>query len=205
MLNRRQLILTATAASLSLPRMVQANANPMPDELRQAIERQPYSPVLGNPQGDVTLTEFFDYFCPICRGVPPMLQKLVEQDPNLRIVLREWPVLRPQSETLARISLATMKQKQYWPFHYEMLSGKIQPSEDSALALAQDLGLDMAQLKRDMDSRDVTDHIEQSLDLGDHMGLMGTPTFIAGHSGAFGRQSLSELKALIKTARSDLS
>lgn len=205
MLNRRHLILGTFAASILRPSVSLADDNPMPDELRQAIERQPFSPVLGNPKGNITLTEFFDYNCPICRTVPPLLQALIAQDKQLRIVLREWPVIRPDSEVLARISLATLKQGKYWQFHHEMLSEKGRRGEKAAMDTVEKLGLDMAKLKRDMDGTDVSGHINQSLELGDHMGLTGTPTFIAGNTGAFGRQSLSELKALVSTARQQLS
>ncbi|MDQ2067954.1 DsbA family protein [Xinfangfangia sp. CPCC 101601] len=201
MLTRRNLLLTASAAGLVAATPVLANDNEMPAELREAIERQPFSPVLGNPKGDVTLTEFFDYNCPICREVPPLLQKLIAGDKNLRIVLREWPVLRPSSEELARVSLASLKQKKYWQMHHGLLSAKRGLNIDAALRIAGDLGLDTAQLKRDMNSDDVSGHIWQSMDLGDHMGLSGTPTFIAGNDGRFGRQSLAELQQLIAIAR----
>lgn len=204
MLNRRHLILGSLAASAVLPRLAHASENAMPEVLRQALERQPFSPVLGNPKGNITLTEFFDYHCPICRTVPPLLQALIAEDKEVRIVLREWPVLHPESEQVSRISLATLKQRKYWQFHHEMLSKKGPGGEAGALATAERLGLDMARLQRDIESEDVTAHILQSLELGDHMGLTGTPTFIAGNTGAFGRQSLAELKALVQTARQQL-
>ncbi len=205
MITRRQLLVSGAALGLTLPVLAKANENAMPKELRDAIERQTFSPVLGNPKGDITLTEFFDYHCPICREIPPLLKQLISEDKGLRIVLREWPVLRPESEAVARISLASLKQSKYWQFHYGMFTGNTPPSERAALQLAEQIGLDMTRLKRDMQGQDVTDHINQSLDLGDHMGLTGTPTFIAGNDGRFGRQSVQELQALIKSARTELS
>lgn len=200
-LTKRGLMLGTGAAALLMAAPALAQDNVMPAELREAIERQPFSPVLGNPKGDVTLTEFFDYYCPICREVPAQLQQLIADDPNLRIVLREWPVLRPESEELSRMSLASLKQRKYWQFHYGLFAAKRGVSPSTAMRIATDLGLDTAQLKRDMDSDEVTAHVYQSLDLGDHMGLTGTPTFIAGNDGRFGRQSLAELKELIRIAR----
>lgn len=198
---KRHLLLGAGATLLLSSPQARGNDNEMPPELREAIERQPFSPVLGNPKGDVTLTEFFDYNCPICREVPPVLRQLIADDKNLRIVLREWPVLRPNSEELARISLATLKQNKYWEFHYGLFSAKRGVSTENALRIAGDLGLDMTKLKQDMRSEDVSAHVFQSMDLGDHMGLTGTPTFIAGNDGRFGRQSVAELKKLIAIAR----
>ena len=203
-LNRRELFIGGAVLALSLPQAAAAEDNPMPEVLREAIERQPFSPVMGNPKGNITLTEFFDYNCPICREVPPLLQKLVAEDKDLRIVLREWPVLRPESEVIAQISLATLKQDKYWQFHYKMLQSQRGSGEQAAMAIAKEIGLDLQKLKRDMESEEVMGHIYQSLDLGDHMGLTGTPTFIAGNDGRFGRQSLAELKALIQEARASL-
>lgn len=205
-MNRRQILTTAAASLAVSASMGPASAdNPMPTELREAIERQPFAPVLGNLQGDITLTEFFDYNCPVCKTLPPLFQKLLASDPNLRIVLREWPVIRPESESVAKISLATLKQGKYWQFHHAMMAHKGRADEASALAVAEAAGLDMAKLKRDRDGKDIMSHIYHSMDLGDHMMLAGTPSFIAGNSGAFGRQSLSDLQALVKQARIDLS
>lgn len=202
-MKRRDLVKLGALALLPLPAL--ANDNPMPPELREAIERQPFSGVLGNPNGDVTLTEFFDYNCPFCKKVPALLDQLIAEDPNLRVVLREWPVLGESSELAARYSLAALKQDKYLQFHHALMNIQGRLQEASILRAASDVGLDKARLQRDLQSNEVSEHIYQSLDLGDHMGLAGTPTFIAGHSGAFGEQSLDELRALIKQARSDLS
>lgn len=78
----------------ALPTFAQSaqRANPMPEELRQALERDPTSPVLGNPQGNITLTEFFDYNCPFCKKMVGTIQQLISTDPQLRVTYREWPV-----------------------------------------------------------------------------------------------------------------
>lgn len=104
----------------------------MPPELRDAIERQPFSPVLGNPKGDVTLTEFFDYNCPHCRTSVPVIRKLIGDDPHLRVVLREWPVYGEGSEFCARASLASLKQGKYWQFHSGLMAIRGRAEEASA-------------------------------------------------------------------------
>ena len=197
-------LVSGLTLSVGVP-MARAQDNPMPPELRDAIERQPFSPVLGNSKGDVTLTEFFDYNCPHCRTSVPVIRKLIGDDPHLRVVLREWPVFGESSEFCARASLASVKQGKYWQFHSGLMAIRGRPEEASAMRVAQEVGLDLAKLRRDMRSADVEGHIAQSMALGDHMGLMGTPTFIAGNDALFGKKSGSELKQLVAQARKDLA
>ena len=207
-LHRRDVTKLGLASGLALvvgPHRVVAQDNPMPDELREAIERQAFSPVLGNARGDITLTEFFDYNCPYCRTTVPILQKLIASDPGLRVVLREWPIFGEGSEFSARASLAALKQDKYWQFHSGLMAVRGRAEEASALKVAGEVGLDVARLRRDMTSAEVEDHIGQSMALGDHMGLAGTPTFIAGNGGLFGKQSRAELEALVAQARKDLA
>lgn len=179
--------------------------NPMPPELRDAIERQAFAPVLGNPKGDITLTEFFDYNCPHCRTMVPVMQKLIAADGNLRVVFREWPIFGEGSFRAAQASLAALKQGKYWPLHEGLMQIRGQADQRSVMAVVRGLDLDEARLLRDMESQDVLDHIEHSMQLGDHLGLAGTPTFIAGHEGLFGGQDLAAMTSLVATAREDLS
>ena len=197
-------LVSGLTLSIGVP-MARAQDNPMPPELRDAIERQPFSPVLGNPKGDVTLTEFFDYNCPHCRTSVPVIRKLIGDDPHLRVVLREWPVFGEGSEFCARASLASLKQGKYWQFHSGLMAIRGRAEEASAMRVAQEVGLDPAKLQSDMGSANVEDHIAQSMALGDHMGLMGTPTFIAGNDALFGKRSGFELRDLVARARRDLS
>ena len=121
-MQRRSLIL-AGASMMVLPALgnnvfaAGARSNPMPEELRKSLERDPTSPVLGNPNGDITLTEFFDYNCPFCRKMVDPLHRLISSDNQLRVVFREWPVFGADSEFAARASLASLQQRKYWPFH----------------------------------------------------------------------------------------
>lgn len=207
-LQRRDFITLGLVSGLALSTLVpmaRAQDNPMPPELRDAIERQPFSPVLGNPKGDVTLTEFFDYNCPHCRTSVPVIRQLIAADPHLRVVLREWPVFGEGSEFCARASLASLKQEKYWQFHSGLMAIRGRAEEASAMRIAEEIGLDLARLERDMGAADVEGHIAQSMALGDHMGLMGTPTFIAGNDALFGKRSGSELRDLVAQARKDLA
>ncbi len=201
---RRGFVLTGLAGTAALTLPAAAQNTPMPDELREAIERQAFAPALGNPKGNITLTEFFDYNCGFCKASYPALVAVIRDDPDLRVVYREWPIFGDDSLAAARVSLATLKQGKYAPFHAAMMASKQRAAEATALRAAEAAGLDMTKLKADMGSSEVQDHIDHSFALGDHMMLAGTPTWIAGHGGAFGQQTEAELKALIAQARAEL-
>lgn len=192
--------LAAPAAALAAPR-----PNPMPQELRRAIERDPNAPVLGNPKGDITLTEFFDYNCPYCRKMVPTMQRLIGSDPALRVVFREWPVFGEGSVFAARAALAAWRQGRYWQMHGGLMAMKGRAEEASVLRVARDLGLDEARLRRDMDADRVAEHLATSSELAEHMSLVGTPTLIAGDEGLFGEQSDAALRALLARARAALA
>lgn len=209
MQTRRQTIALG-AMFLAVPTMAATQAlskersNPMPEELRKALERDANAPVLGNPRGDITLTEFFDYNCPFCKKLVPTVQKLIAADKGLRVVFREWPVFGEGSEFAARVSLASMAQGKYWQTHTALMGMKDRAAEPSVMRVVRKLGLDEARLKKDMASDKVSSHIAKSFELADHMSLAGTPTLIAGDEGVFGNQTLADLQALVKRARETL-
>ncbi|MDO5632805.1 MAG: DsbA family protein [Paracoccus sp. (in: a-proteobacteria)] len=207
MLSRRHTILSAAALTMTsvLPLRAVARDNPMPESLRRSLERDPNAPVLGNPNGDITLTEFFDYNCSFCRRMVGTMQRLISADPNLRIVFREWPVFGEGSEFAARASLASLRQGKYWQLHAALMGMRGRAEEASVLRAARDVGLDEARLRRDMESESVSEHISNSFMLAEHMGLMGTPTFIAGDEAAFGALSIDDLQELIARGRKVLN
>ncbi|AXC51146.1 DsbA family protein [Paracoccus suum] len=208
-MHRRNLVLAGASLlvlpTVALPAAAAAASNPMPAALRKALERDPTAPVLGNPNGDVTLTEFFDYNCPFCRKMVGPMHSLIVEDKNLRVVLREWPVFGEDSEFAARASLASLQQGKYWQYHTALFRTKGRVTEKATMQVARDIGLDIARLERDMDSEQVERHITSSHMLGEHMGLVGTPSFIAGDEGAFGQYSLDELRGMVKRARATLA
>lgn len=175
--------------------------NPMPEALRKALERDPNAPVLGNPRGDITLTEFFDYNCPFCKKIMPKMQQLISADPGLRVVFREWPVFGEGSEFAARAALAALAQGKYWQMHSGLMQMRDRAAEPSVMRVVRKLGLDEAKLRADMQSDRVSSHIATSFELADHMSLVGTPTLIAGDDAVFGDQSLEDIQALIAKAR----
>ena len=203
----RRLVLTGAAAcgiGGALPLRAADRPNPMPDELRKALERDPTAPVLGNPEGDITLSVFFDYNCPHCRKMVGPIGTLISSDPQLRVVYREWPVFGEGSDFAARASLASLETGKYWQFHTGLMAMKGRAEEASVLRVARQLGLDQAALRRGMEAEPVTRHIGLSFQLAEHMGLMGTPTFIAGDEAVFGEQSRTDLAALVARGRRTL-
>lgn len=205
---RRRLLISSAALGLAtaLPAPAQQadRPNPMPEELRQALERDPNAPVLGNPEGDITLTEFFDYNCPFCKKMVGTIQQLISSDPQLRVVYREWPVFGEGSVFAARASLASLDQGKYWPFHAALMGMKGRAVEATVIRAAREVGLDEARLRKDMQAARIDEHIETSFALAEHMGLVGTPTFIAGDEGQFGELSLQEMRDMIARARATL-
>lgn len=170
-------------------------------EHRQALFDDPQSPVAGNPKGDVTLVEFFDYRCPYCKQVEPSLEKLIADDHKLRFVYKEFPVLGPDSVTAAHAALAARRQGKYDAFHRAMMSTTGHIDEAVIFKVAASVGLDVDKLKQDMKSPDIEKQLKANLDLGTQLDLSGTPSFIVGDTIVPGAISADELKQLIATAR----
>ena len=169
--------------------------------VRLQLEQDPNSPNLGNPDGDVTVIEFFDYNCPYCRKAGQTVQELLASDANVRVVYREWPILGEDSVFASRAALAARAQGKYEEFHWALMNGEGRASEASILKLARDLGLDVEKLQADMTSPAVEAHIAQSSALARTLGFTGTPAFIVGDRTAPGMLSTDEITAMVAEAR----
>lgn len=168
---------------------------------REVLERDPNAPVLGNPEGDVTVVEFFDYNCPYCRRVKPEIEALLEADPNVRLVYREWPILGEGSVFAARAALAAREQGLYEQFHWAMMAMNGRANESSVLRIAEEVGLDVTQLRRDMEAPEVAEHIQTSMRLTQALGLNGTPSFVIGDALVPGIVDVDQLQTLVTDAR----
>jgi len=175
------------------------------DQQRLTLERDPNAPVVANPDGDVTLVEFFDYNCPYCRRVMPTVGALTEADTGIRLVYREWPILGEGSIFAARAALAARTQGLYEEFHIAMMSMTGRAEEGSVLRIAREVGLDVDQLLIDMEAPEVDEHIETSMRLADMLGITGTPTFIVGTNLIPGAVDQATLQALVDEARAEAS
>ena len=170
---------------------------------RELLERDPNAPVLGNPEGDVTVVEFFDYNCPYCKRAMPQVQGLLEADPNVRIVYREWPILGDGSVFAAKAALAARNQGKYEEFHWAMMGMNGRAEEATVLRIAREVGLDIEQLRRDMDAPEVEEHIATSMRLTQALGFNGTPSFVIGDALVPGFVEQSELEIYVSDARSE--
>jgi protein-disulfide isomerase len=160
---------------------------------------------LGNPQGDVTLVEFFDYNCGYCKRALGDMIELLRTDPKLKVVLKEFPVLGPGSVEAAQVAVAVRMQdktgKKYLEFHQKLLGGRGQADKARALAAAKEVGLDVARLEKDMQSPEVRESIEESFKLADSLGLNGTPSYVVGQEVVIGAVGLAALKDKVQSAR----
>ncbi len=150
-------------------------------ENAKSIYRSPGSAVAGNPDGDITVVEFFDFNCGYCKHGLPEVQKLIQNDKNVRFVFKELPILSKGSEEAAKVALAAKRQGKYWEFHQALLGSKGQANEASALKVAESLGLDMSKIKADMASDEVKNELLAEMKLAKTMGVNGTPHFLVGN------------------------
>ncbi|RMH48564.1 MAG: DsbA family protein [Alphaproteobacteria bacterium] len=167
----------------------------------KALFADPNAPVIGNPDGDVTVVEFFDYNCPYCKRVYKDVDTLIELDDGVRVVFREWPILGPGSEFAARAALAAREQGKYAEFHDAMMSFEGRAAEPTVLKVARDVGLDIDRLKADMQAPEVDAHIAQSMALAQALGFNGTPSFVIGERLVPGVISIDQMQSLVAEAR----
>jgi protein-disulfide isomerase len=170
-----------------------------------ALFSSPHQVTLGNPHGDVTLVEFFDYSCGFCRRALPDMLALIKDDPNLKVVLKEFPILGPGSVEAARIAVAVRMQdadgQKYLAFHQQLLGSPGPASKEKALAAARDQGLDMTRLEKDAASEEVAATLAEDSKLAAAMGIRGTPGYVVGNSVVLGAVGLASLKQRIEAAR----
>lgn len=153
------------------------------------------SPVGGNPDGDVTVVEFFDYRCGYCKRAWETVDRLIREDKNLRIVFKEFPILGPESETASRWALAADKQGKYLEFHDELMKHRGAYDDKSLSSIAEKLGLNAGRMRQDAQSADVSNAIQLNRSLANDLGITGTPGFIVDDqliSGAIPYESMVE-------------
>jgi protein-disulfide isomerase len=176
---------------------VAANAAALFDSNRQVV--------LGNPKGDVTFVEFFDYNCGFCKGAMSAMMDLLKDDGKLKIVLKEFPVLGPDSVEAAKVAVAVRMQdksgKKYLDFHQKLLGGRGKADKARALAVAKEIGMDMARLDKDLASDEVRLSLEESLKLAETLGLNGTPSYVIGDDVVIGAVGLDALRGKVASAR----
>jgi protein-disulfide isomerase len=161
--------------------------------------------VIGNPQGDVTLVEFLDYNCGYCKRAAGDIKALIKADPKLRVVLKDFPVLGPESAEAARVALAAkpqLKGDKLFEFHTRLMEGRGSVNGERAKALAREMGLDVARLERDLAGGEGTTVIQENVAIGDKLGLTGTPAFIVGEEIISGAVGVEPLRRAVVNMRS---
>jgi protein-disulfide isomerase len=163
-----------------------------------------HQPVIGNPNGKITLVEFFDYNCGYCKRALNDLARLVRDNPDLRVVLRDLPILSEGSAHAARIANAAHKQfkgQKFWDYHQKLMSLRGHIGKEEALAAAKELGANMDQLQKDAAAPSSASGIEESAELAKSLQLNGTPTFVIGQDVVIGAVGYDELQAKIANVR----
>ena len=168
-----------------------------------AIFNSPRGVVLGNKDGDVTFVEFFDYNCGYCKRAMADMLDLLKNDPKLKVVLKEFPVLSEGSVEAAKVAVAVRLQdpKKYLDFHTKLLGGRGPADKARAMAAAKDAGLDTARIEKDLSSPEVKATIEENFKLAEDMGMNGTPSYVIGKQVVVGAVGLDGLKEKIGIAR----
>ena len=171
----------------------------------QALFTSPRQVVLGNPDGNVTFVEFFDYNCGYCKRAMDDMLTLLKDDPKLKVVLKEFPVLGPGSVEAAQVAVAVRMQdktgRKYLEFHQKLLGGRGQADKARALAVAKDIGIDMGRLDKDLASAEVKATLQESFKLAEALGLNGTPSYVIGEDVVVGAVGLEALREKVNTSR----
>ncbi len=158
--------------------------------------------ILGNPNGDVTLVEFFDYNCPYCKQVMPHIPELLDNDDNLKIILKEFPILGQDSIEAARLSIAVHRLGgDYWEFHEALFSGRDRVNVEKALKVALEMGIDIEKLQEEAKKPEIDDIINKSYIIAQNLGINGTPAFIIGDEILPGAVDVEELQFRIENMR----
>jgi protein-disulfide isomerase len=182
-------------------KLIQANYSAIYDDAGNVI--------LGNPDGDVTLVEMFDYNCGYCRSALPDLATLMAEDPGLKVILKEFPILSEGSVDAAKVAVLVAEDTNldYWAFHQKLFSTRGQVDAGAALTAAEAVGGNRVAMMIDMNSPRINDTLQQSYELADALNISGTPTYIIGDElvpGAIGLDALRQKIANVRDCGSTL-
>jgi len=168
---------------------------------KDKIYNDPNTQVGGNPKGNVTVVEFFDYQCGYCKMSEESILKLLKEDKEVKFLYKEFPILGPMSVTASKAAFASIKQGKYIKFHDALMAKKEHLSEDIIYQTAKDVGLDVEKLKKDAADEATAKIVDESLKLGTDVGVRGTPMFIIGDQVYPGALQYEQLKKAVDEAR----
>lgn len=185
----------------AMTRLQSREATRMLASNRSEIETPFAGAQAGNPKADTTLVVFFDYACPYCKQGARDIARLAQEDKNLRIVFRDFPVLSPASEEAAMASLSAAQQNRYMRFHDAMFEGSGRITRERTVATVRQAGLNEARTAKDLTAASLKAEIKKNLDLGRALGLTGTPSYIVGDRVLSGAVGYEPLKSAVGEAR----
>jgi protein-disulfide isomerase len=165
------------------------------------LYNHPMTPISGDPKGDVTIVEFFDYQCGYCKRAMPTVLEIQKEDPKLRIAWKDLPILGPASEFAARAAMAAKRQNKYLDFHVAVMGNRGPLTQDTVFQLAGKAGINVERLKHDMQDPAIEKYLHENLLLAQQLGITGTPGFVIGGKLVPGAIDKSQMKELIAEAR----
>jgi len=168
---------------------------------KDKLFNDPASPIGGNPKGDVTIVEFFDYTCGYCKMVHNAVTKFVGEDKNVRIVYKEFPILGPGAVFASRAALAVAAQGKYEAFHNALMATKERVTEDVAKKVAKNVGVNVDKMLNDMKSDKIEAMVKANHDLAQALHIQGTPAFVIGETLHPGALSAEQMKTAVEAAR----
>jgi protein-disulfide isomerase len=158
-------------------------------------------PSVGSENPDITVVEFFDYNCGYCKRAVPDIQKVLQDDPKVRFVFQEMPILGPTSGSAAKWALAAHKQGKYFDYHVALMNHKGAKEDADLENIAKELGLDVEKMKTDANSDEIAAMIAKSMEVSNDLGIRGTPAFIIGDEIVRGYLGENGLQKAIEDAR----
>lgn len=164
-------------------------------------------PIAGNPKGKIIIAEMFDYRCPHCKVMHPVIEQIIKANPDLEVIFIEIPIFGEDSEYIVKASLASMKQNKYAEFHAALLNSKNTLKKEDILNIAKSIGINIDQLQKDIENKDLDKQIEKNIELAKKMQISGTPAFLIGNLKSkkydfiYGQTSLDILQAKINAVK----
>ena len=170
-------------------------------ENHAALVSDPESPIAGNPNGDVTIVEFSDYQCPYCKRTHPVVKALLASDPKVKLVFKDLPILGEASKIAAFAALASRAQHKHLAFNDALMEFNGKLDREKIMQIAGSVGLDVAQLQKDMEDPKLKEIIDHNMALASALGVRGTPAFVIGDQFVPGAIDADTLKQLVSEAR----
>jgi len=167
---------------------------------KTSIFQSPHDYVLGNPKGDITVVEYFDYNCGWCKRALTEVVKLTQSDPKIRVVMKEFPIFGEDSEFAARAALASISQNKYWDFHLALMKAK-RVTKANTLTIAAGVGIDVAALEKEMNDPKYAQAIQENGRVAQALGMQGTPGFIIDNRVNYGYLPADGLKQIVADVR----